>query len=110
MLDTKVKSQHSTRPYIAKHAFHALALISILAVSAWTLALYNQFQSIDEASINQAAAMAKSIENGWSFILSVIGSFVTLLMAYFGTLRKEKNDKLNSIYGHEINLGGFSNV
>ena len=31
-------------------------------------------------------------------------------MAYFSTLRKEKNDKLNSIYGHEINLGSFSNL
>ena len=54
--------------------------------------------------------MAEAIVKGWPFISSVIGPFTTLLLAYFGQLRKENCDNLNAASGKTIAAGLFSAI
>ena len=88
MLESDAANQHSTRPYIARGAFHVIALSIIICVSLWSYAV----------AIG-ATTMIKLIMEGWPFILSVTGPFIALLWAYFGILRKEQAQRFNSLSG-----------
>lgn len=102
MLEADATAKHTTRPYIAKHAFHVVAVAMLAAVLAWA---WGVFASDDQ--------MVRTVMEGWPFILSVIGPFVVLLRAYFGVLRDEDRNRRNAANGKvtESGIGSFmSNV
>lgn len=84
MLVSDSEMKHTTRPYIAKHAFHVVAFSVVVTVSAWAYGVV--IKDID---------IVDAIMDGWPFMLSVIGPFVVLLQAYFGVLRDESKNRLN---------------
>ncbi len=88
MLEADYKTPHTTRPYIARHAFHVVAFAVIVTVSVWA---YGVLRSDD--------SMIDAVTQGWPFILSVIGPFVVLLRAYFGVLQQEQRNRLNAAQG-----------
>lgn len=94
MLAADATTKHTTRPYIAKHAFHVVAFAVILTVAAWA---YGVLVSDD--------TMVQAITNGWPFILSVIGPFVVLLRAYFGVLRDEDRNRMSAASGNSSPAG-----
>ena len=94
MLAADAGTKHTTRPYIAKHAFHVVAFAVVLTVSAWA---YGVVVSDDD--------MVKTVTNGWPFILSVIGPFVVLLRAYFGVLRDEDRNRMSAASGNSSPAG-----
>lgn len=94
MLAADATTKHTTRPYIAKHAFHVVAFAVILTVAAWA---YGVIASDD--------MMVQAITNGWPFILSVIGPFVVLLRAYFGVLRDEDRNRMSAASGNSSPAG-----
>lgn len=88
MLVSDATSKHTTRPRIAWGAFVILAFVSILVVSMWAAGV---------ATSNDV--MVNTISDGWPFVLTIVGPFVTLLYAYFGVLRSERKDVLNAFTG-----------
>lgn len=88
MLESDAKNQHSTRPYIAKGAFQVVGFVTLLTSSIWGYAI-----------ATGKAEIVKATVSGWPFILSVIGPLVTLLLAYFGVLKKEQKDRLDAASG-----------
>lgn len=89
MLTADATSTHTTRPYIAKHSFHLLALVTLLIVVGWLYGVFKQDEAIVDA-----------IVNGWPFVASIVGPFVGLLFAYFGILRKEGETKVGAATGN----------
>jgi len=89
MLESDVKNPHSTRPYIAKHAFHVVAYADIVAISIWAWAVITSDDPL------------KNLTDGWPFILAVTGTLVTLLLAYFGVLKQEHKQKLDAANGQK---------
>ena len=98
MLTSDATMQHTTRPYIAKGAFHVVAFVTIVTISIWAYAIATGDDS-----------MVTAVVNGWPFILGVVGPLVVLLHAYFGVLRKEQQNKLNAANGHAI-VSGISSL
>lgn len=98
MLTSDATMQHTTRPYIAKGAFHVVAFVTIVTISIWSYAIATGDDS-----------MVTAVVNGWPFILGVVGPLVVLLHAYFGVLRKEQQNKLNAANGHAI-VSGISSL
>jgi hypothetical protein len=88
MLDSDAKSPHTTRPYIAKQAFHVVAFISVVIVLMWAYAVATS----DEA-------LVKVIVDGWPWVLGVILPFVGWLNSYFGTLKQEHRSRLDAANG-----------
>ncbi len=91
MLEADTKSPHTTRPYIAKGAFHVVAFTVIVVVAVWAYGV-----SIKDA------ALVKAVMDGWQFILAAIGPFVVLLHSYFGVLKHEQKNKLDAANGAAI--------
>ena len=91
------KTPHTTRPYIAKGAFHVVAFVTIVVISLWAYGVAVK----DEALVT-------AIMGGWQFVLAVIGPLVTLLWAYFGILKQEQRNKLNAATGSTT--GGLSGI
>lgn len=88
MLEADSASKHTTRPYIAKGAFQVIAACSLAVVFMWSYGI-----------ISQDKDLVSSITDGWPFVLSVIGPFISLLWAYFGILKAEHKDKLRAANG-----------
>lgn len=94
MLESDAKNQHTTRPYIAKGAFHVIAFAVVLVVATWS---YGVIAGRD--------GLVESVTGGWPFVLSVIGPFVVLLHAYFGVLKTEQKNRLNAASGNSTPSG-----
>ena len=94
MLNADAANPHSTRPYIAKHCFHTLALLSVLIVLAW---FYGVVTGKDE--------VIKVVVNGWPFVASIIAPFVLLLRAYFGILKDESKHRMDAAVGVQSKPG-----
>jgi len=94
MLESDAKNPHSTRPYIAKGAFHVVAFVIIVTISAWA---YGVLTSDD--------SLVKTVMGGWQFVLAVIAPLVTLLWAYFGVLKQEHKNKLDAANGSSTPAG-----
>lgn len=88
MLDADTKNPHTTRPYIAKHAFHVIALTITTVISLWAYGVGSG-----------RVELVKTLMEGWPFILAAIGPMVTLLWAYFGVLKTEHKDRLDAARG-----------
>lgn len=94
MLSADAKTKHTTRPYIAKHAFHVLAFAVIGTISAWWVGV-----------VTGNTDLVGAVTEGWPFVLSVIGPFVVLLRAYFGVLRDEDRNRLDAAGGKSSPAG-----
>jgi len=94
MLESEAKSPHSTRPYIAKGAFHVVAFATICVVSIWAYGV-----------ISGDSAVITAVVNGWPFILGTIGPLVILLHSYFGVLKQEQKNKLEAASGRSTPAG-----
>jgi len=90
MLQADEKSVHTTRPYIAKGSFQVVAFCICSIVVIWSYGV-----------VIGKAEIIKGVTDGWPFILSVIGPLVTLLWAYFGILKDEHKNRLNSLSGNQ---------
>ena len=101
MLESDAQNPHTTRPYIAKQAFHVIALSVVMTVSMWAYA-------VGAGNVE----MVKAIQDGWPFVVGVNGTLATLLLAYFGVLRKEHKQKMNAANGlpTEEGLTGLVNA
>lgn len=88
MLAADAISEHTTRPYIAKGSFQVVAATILIAIAAWAYGVVTG----DDAMIEKVVA-------GWPFILAMTAPLVALLRAYFGILKTEQRDKLNSSQG-----------
>lgn len=84
MLQADASSTHTTRPYIAKHAFHVVALVALVAISIWGYGV-----------TTKQADLVEAITGGWPFVAAVIAPFVLLLQSYFGILKHEHRQRLN---------------
>lgn len=89
MLEADKMSAHTTRPKIAYQAFQITAASTLIIVSLWAYAV-----AIENDK------MVKTIQDGYPFIAVLLGSFITLLYAYFGVLRDEHKNRLNTISGN----------
>lgn len=98
MLESDAANPQSTRPYIAKHAFHIIALTSIAIMLAWSYAVYTG-----------DAVMVKQIQEGAIFVVALNGTLATLLLAYFGSIRKEHKQKMDAASGNP-NTGGIAGL
>lgn len=94
MLQADAASTHTTRPYIAKHAFHVVALVAVVAISIWGYGV-----------TTKQADLVKAVTGGWPFVAAVIAPFVLLLQSYFGILKQEHRQRLNG--GAPSGLGGM---
>lgn len=98
MLESDAKNPHSTRPYIAKHAFHTVAFVITVTVSMWAYGVGSKDVIIVE-----------TVMEGWPFVLAVIGPLVSLLWAYFGILRQEHKNRLDAANGSST-PGGLAGI
>jgi hypothetical protein len=97
MLTADATSTHTTRPYIAKHSFHLIALVSLVVIAMWSYAVGTE-----------NAVLVKSVMDGWRLVAAVILPFVLLLYAYFGILKKEHDAKLTAANGGSPQSGIFN--
>mgnify|MGYP001139236814 FL=1 len=88
MLESDAANPQSTRPYIAKHSFHVLALVTLTVIAAWAYGVFTA-----------KAEIVKAVMGGWPFVLAVVAPFVALLRAYFGMLKAEHKNKLDAAAG-----------
>ncbi len=94
MLAAESTSTHTTRPYIAKGSFQVVAATILIAISAWAYGV-----------VTGDDAMIEKVVSGWPFILAATAPLVALLRAYFGILKTEQRDKLNSSQGAPAQSG-----
>lgn len=90
MLEADAKNKQSTRPKIAYQAFQVVAFSNIVAISIWAWAIITADNPLD------------ALVNSWTFILVVTGTLTALLLGYFGIIRDEGKDRLNSAQGHKV--------
>jgi len=88
MLESDAKNPHSTRPYIVKHSFHLVAIISLIVIIMWA---YGVGTDND--------VLVTAVMDGWPFVVAIISPFVVLLKAYFGILKQEHKNKLQAAGG-----------
>ena len=94
MLESDAANPHSTRPYIAKGAFHVIAFTIVVTIAMWAYGI---------ASGN--SVMVKTVMDGWPFVVAVITPLVTLLWAYFGILKQEHKQKMDAAGGQSTQAG-----
>lgn len=94
MLDSDTKNPQTTRPYIAKGAFHIVAFVTLVMVSTWAIGVFSGNKD-----------MVNTVVNGWPWVMAVTCPLVTLLYAYFGILKKESENKMNAANGLHAGSG-----
>lgn len=94
MIAADATAKHTTRPYIAKHSFHLLAIVTLVISGLFAWGVYEKDDTL-----------VKAVTDGWPFVLSLVAPFVTLLHAYFGILRKERESKLAAMNGKDSQSG-----
>lgn len=88
MLAADAATAQTTRPYIAKNAFHVIAFTAVTTVGAWVYAV-----------VSGNKEMVESIMNGWPFVVGVTGTLTALLLSYFGVLRQEHKQRMDAANG-----------
>lgn len=89
MLAAESQSRHTTRPKIALGIHRLLCFIVILVMVIWAYAV-----------IMGQKELLKTILNSWQFILALISPFVVVIHQYFGVLRTEHANRLDSVAGY----------
>lgn len=90
MLAADAATAQTTRPYIAKHAFHVIALSTSLTTVTYMYAVWAG-----------KADMVKAVTDGWPFVLGLNGTLATLLLAYFGVLKQEHKQRMDAANGYQ---------
>jgi hypothetical protein len=98
MLIHDAKNPQSTRPYIAKHSFHVLALCAVVAVA-----------TMSYAAIKNEYWIIKSLADSWMLIGAIVAPLVFVLKSYFGAIKTEQEQRLNAANGHPI-VSGLSSL
>jgi hypothetical protein len=94
MLTYDAKNPQSTRPYIAKHSFHVLAICALSAAVTLGYAVFkNEYWVV------------KGLADSWPFVGTVIAPLVYVLKAYFGAIQTEQKQRFNAANGHSIESG-----
>ncbi len=93
MLVQDATSTQTTRPKIALGSFYLLAFLCSVIIIGWFSAIMLHDNDL-----------VKSIVAGWPFVLGIIGPFTALLRAYFGILKTEHRDRLDSVSGQKTGL------
>lgn len=88
MLESDASNPHSTRPYIAMHSFHVLAIVTILTAGIWAYGVFTE-----------NVAVINAVSEGWPFIIAITGTFTSILLSYFGNLVKEHKNKMDAANG-----------
>lgn len=88
MLDAEIQTPHTTRPWVARWAFVVVAIIHLAVVLLWADAVRAGKQDIIDA-----------VMGGWPFVIAMTGPFTTLLLAYFGVLKREQKNRLDAAGG-----------
>lgn len=98
MLSADAIMPHTTRPYIAKQAFHVIAFSIVVIVFMWAVGVATS----DET-------MILAVMDGWPFVLAITAPLVVILQAYFGVLKTEEKNRLDASNGvsHAEGLGAF---
>ncbi len=99
MILATATNPQSTRPKIALGAFRILALVTFMAVAIFGYAV-----------IVGDDTMVTAVLSGWPFIATITGTFTTLLLAYFGVLKKENENMLNASNGHEAGVSSLGKL
>ncbi|WP_417448343.1 hypothetical protein [Idiomarina abyssalis] len=94
VIESDINNPQSTRPYIAKQSFHLLALVTIIVAAMWGYSV-----------IVENDLMTTAIMDGWPFIATLLGTFATVLLRYFGAIQKEQKQRLDAAGG--ISPSGF---
>jgi len=89
MLATEQASQHTTRPYIAKGAFHVVAFCSLAVISVWCVGV-----------LRGDVAVITAANSGADLVIYLLGPLVALLWAYFGILKTEQRQRLDAANSH----------
>ena len=88
MLKSDADNPQSTRPYIAKHAFHVIAFVCIGVVILWGYGVFVENETIVNA-----------VTDSWTMVVALITPLITVLLAYFGHLVKEGKNKMDAANG-----------
>ncbi len=91
MLEADAQSKHTTRPKIAYQAWQVVGATTIAFVFGWLFAV-----------VTGDVEMMSKIENSYMFAGMLIAPLVVWLNAYFGVLRDEAKDRLNSAQGRKV--------
>ena len=94
MLESDASNPHSTRPYIAKGAFHMVAFTVSVVISTWAYGV-----------IIENDKLVKTVMDGWPFVVGVITPLVVVLQAYFGVLKQEHKQRMNAAGGKATQSG-----
>lgn len=93
MLISEANATQTTRPYIAKQAFHVLAFVVICVTFIFCYAVWQG-----------ETEMLKALISGEWFILAMVAPLVTMLLAYFGVVRSENQNKVNAATGNKTSF------
>lgn len=91
MLQANAQSKHTTRPKIAYEVWQVVGITTIAFVFGWLFAV-----------VTGNTEMISKIENSYMFAGMLIAPLIVWLNSYFGVLRDEAKDKLNSAQGHKV--------
>jgi len=91
MLESDATNPHTTRPKIALGSFYVVTFASVISILLWAYGI-----------VDGDKDLLATVTDGWPFVLSVIGPFVTLLWAYFGILSKEQRNRLSAATGSPL--------
>lgn len=94
MLKSDADNPQSTRPYIAKHAFHVVGAVCIGVIVLWGYGVFKE-----------NAIIVKSVTDSWTMVIALIAPLVTVLLAYFGHLVKENKNKMDAANGSTASSG-----
>lgn len=98
MLTSDAITPHSTRPKIAYQSFQLIAFSIVIILFGWLIAI-----------INGDITLLTTINDSWVFVGTITSPLVIILHAYFGVLRDEQANKLNSANGLPTNSVGMLN-
>ena len=89
MLEAEMNSKHTTRPLVIKLFALIVSGITVYIVYIWGGAI-----------VGGKTALVLAIGNGWPMILALCAPFFVVINAYFGILRKERQNKLDAANGN----------
>lgn len=88
MLEADAMAKHTTRPYVIKHSFHLVAVVTLAITTAWFIGV-----------VKSDEALVEAVMSGYPFILTLTAPFVWMLKAYFGILRDEDRTRRDAANG-----------
>ena len=88
MLEHDNLNPQSTRPAIAIGCFRVVAACSLMIIAVWCVGV-----------LKSDAAIVKAAQEGALFVTAVNAPLVTVLLVYFGVIRKEHKQRMDAANG-----------